>query len=227
MRMISLLDFPSAVRRATYSLVGMWHDIRVITMRQSAWLACRSPPRLRRWSVTLPEEASSGATPQSLAQVASLRSREGLSPAAMGRRAAVSGPRPTSSTSSGATLLTKRAMRTSRCSPSSPSATARRPSVARAVFVAIRTGSASACTRRIANPAARRHGGTPTNAFPQLIGGGVDELTDLVHGLGSRFARAAPGHHEGADGFDAAVAGLGHAKGASGQRGPDRLDGIE
>ena len=41
-------------------------------------------------TVTLPEEASSGDTPQSLAQVASLRSLDGLSPAAMRRSAAVS-----------------------------------------------------------------------------------------------------------------------------------------
>jgi hypothetical protein len=72
-----------------------------------------------------------------------------------------------------------------------------------------------------------RHEGTPHKAFPQLIGGGVDELADLVDGLGSRLAGAAPGHHEGADGFDVAVAGLGHSEGASAQRGPSRFYGVE
>ncbi len=72
-----------------------------------------------------------------------------------------------------------------------------------------------------------RHEGNPHKAFPQLIGSGVDKLTDLVDRLGSRLACAAPRHHEGADGFDIAVAGLGHPEGASGQGGPGRLNGVE
>jgi hypothetical protein len=77
------------------------------------------------------------------------------------------------------------------------------------------------------HPLSQAPGGNPDEAFPQLIGGGVDELTDLVHGLGSRFSCAAPDHHESADSFDVAVASLGHAEGPSGQRGPGRCYGIE
>jgi hypothetical protein len=63
-------------------------------MRQSAALACRSPPRLSRWRVVLSEDACCGLTPHSAAKEASLRSRSGLSPAAMSRAAAVSEPTP-------------------------------------------------------------------------------------------------------------------------------------
>jgi hypothetical protein len=59
-----------------------------------ALLACRSPPRLSRWRVTLPEEASSGETPHRWAQAASERRRSGLSPAATSSAAAVSMPTP-------------------------------------------------------------------------------------------------------------------------------------
>ena len=69
--------------------------------------------------------------------------------------------------------------------------------------------------------------GHPYEAFPQLIGCAVDELADLVDGLGSRLSGTAPRHHEGANRFDVAVAGLGHTEGASRQSGPGRLDGIE
>jgi hypothetical protein len=53
----------------------------VITMPRSAQLACRSPPRLSRQRVTLPEDAGMGAVPHRCAQAASDRSRPGLSPA--------------------------------------------------------------------------------------------------------------------------------------------------
>ena len=64
-------------------------------MRCRAALACRSPPRLRRWRWVLPEDASTGLMPQRAANDASLRSRSGLSPAAMTRAAALKGPIPT------------------------------------------------------------------------------------------------------------------------------------
>jgi hypothetical protein len=69
--------------------------------------------------------------------------------------------------------------------------------------------------------------GNAYEAFPQLIGGGVDELADLIDGLGSRLPGAAARHHEGTDGLDVAVAALGHAEGTSGQGGPGRFYGIE
>ena len=143
------------------------------------------PAAVAACRVTLPEEASSGATPQSLAQVASLRSPEGLSPAAMRRSAAVSGRGPP-----------VRRVRAPPCRPSGLSghrgacpplsATALRPRVPRALLVAMRTGSASECTRRTATPSECATREAP-QSVPQFVGGGVDELTDLVDGLGSRL----------------------------------------
>ncbi len=54
--------------------------MRVMTICHSAELAWRSPPRLRRWRICLPEEASTGLAPHSAAKLASVRSRLGLSP---------------------------------------------------------------------------------------------------------------------------------------------------
>src|SRR3954467_15233215 len=78
--------------------------MRVMTMCQSAELAWRSPPRLRRWRSFLPLLASSGETPQRWAKVASLRSRWGLSPAATSRAVATSVPTPLTATSPGGGL---------------------------------------------------------------------------------------------------------------------------
>src|SRR3974390_2716698 len=40
--------------------VGGWALIRVSTIRQRAWLAWRSPPGLRRWRGTFPDDAGVG-----------------------------------------------------------------------------------------------------------------------------------------------------------------------
>ena len=58
--MMSFLDLPSLVRRSTLWRVRRSDTIRTITMRHRAWLAERSPPRLRRLWVTSPEDASMG-----------------------------------------------------------------------------------------------------------------------------------------------------------------------
>ena len=47
--MISLSGRPSLVRRSTWARVAGWDLIRVITIRHSAWLASRLPPRLSRY----------------------------------------------------------------------------------------------------------------------------------------------------------------------------------
>jgi hypothetical protein len=63
--MISHLLFPSAVRRATYSRVRLSLPLRTTTqIRCRARLAFRLPSRLSRCLTTLPEEASTGETPQ-------------------------------------------------------------------------------------------------------------------------------------------------------------------
>src|SRR5918993_5523362 len=77
--MISRLLLPSCVRLATYSLVRGSRRIRDKQIMYSARLASRLPPRLRRCLTTLPEEASTGATPHRLAKEASLFNLWGLS----------------------------------------------------------------------------------------------------------------------------------------------------
>src|SRR4051794_1461563 len=57
--------------------------------------------RVSRCRLVSPEEAGTGATPQSLAQAGSERTRSMLSPATMSSSAAVSGPTPTAATSCG------------------------------------------------------------------------------------------------------------------------------
>src|SRR3712207_2990305 len=52
-----------------------------MAMMCSALLAARSPPRLRRWRVVLPDEAGTGLTPHSAAKPASDLNCSGLSPA--------------------------------------------------------------------------------------------------------------------------------------------------
>jgi hypothetical protein len=79
---------------AAYSRVRGSQARRTITTRHRALLACRSPPRSSRWRTVLPEEAESGATPHRRAKLASLRSRCGLSPAATSSAPATSVPTP-------------------------------------------------------------------------------------------------------------------------------------
>ena len=92
--MTSALLIPSAVRRPMYALVRRaWRSLTT-TMRYRAALALRSPPRLSRWRLVLPEEAGIGLTPHSEAKAASEWRRSGLLPAVIRRVAAVSGPMP-------------------------------------------------------------------------------------------------------------------------------------
>src|SRR4051812_39831066 len=92
--MISRLLLPSCVRLATYSCVRRSRRIRARQIMYSARLASRLPPRLRRCRTTLPEEASTGETPQRLAKEASLLNLWGLSPATISSVAAWSVPMP-------------------------------------------------------------------------------------------------------------------------------------
>lgn len=105
--MISGLVLPCAVRRLTYSRVGWWNRMRTIAMRYNALFASRSPPRLRRCRLVLPDDAGTGQTPASFANAASERSRCGLSPAAVSSWAATVGPTPKSPTNAGAALAVR------------------------------------------------------------------------------------------------------------------------
>jgi hypothetical protein len=75
-------------------------------MRCSAALAWRSPPRLSRCRLVLPDDAGTGLTPQSAAKAASEWSRWGLSPAVISSAAALLGPTPNRSRSAGAVVVT-------------------------------------------------------------------------------------------------------------------------
>src|SRR5262245_25954546 len=86
--MISFLVLPLAVRRVAWALVRGSQARRVMAIVHSAELACRSPPRLSRWRIWLPEEASTGLAPHSAAKLASLRIRPELSPVLTSRVAA-------------------------------------------------------------------------------------------------------------------------------------------
>ncbi len=79
--MISGLVRPSSVRRSTSTRVRASVPMRVNTIRHSAWFACRFLARPSRCRRCLPDDASTGATPQRCAHAASLRIRSGLSPA--------------------------------------------------------------------------------------------------------------------------------------------------
>jgi hypothetical protein len=61
--------------------LGAWLTMRVRTMVHSAEFAWRSPPRLSRWRLVLPEEAWTGVEPQRAAKDFSWPSQPGLSPA--------------------------------------------------------------------------------------------------------------------------------------------------
>src|ERR1019366_8847684 len=80
-----------------------------MTTRQSAQLACRSPPRLSRWRpVVFPDDAGSGATSQRFANAPSDRSRSGLSPPATSTAPGTSVPAPLSGPMVGAAVVTSR-----------------------------------------------------------------------------------------------------------------------
>src|SRR3712207_850972 len=95
--------------------------IRNTQIECSARLTSRLPPRLSRCLTTLPEEASTGETPQKLAKDASLLNLSGLSPAVTSSVAAWSVPTPGKATRPGATLVTSRVSWTSSSAISSES----------------------------------------------------------------------------------------------------------
>lgn len=80
---------PVAVRLATKARVRGSEIVRTWAMIHSALLAARSPPRLSRCLLVLPDEASTGLAPHSAAMAASPWSRSGLAPAVTRSWAAV------------------------------------------------------------------------------------------------------------------------------------------
>ena len=69
----------------------------------------------------------------------------------------------------------------------------------------------------------QRLAGDPSEAFPQLIGGGEAEVADLVEGGDASFASRALSHEQHPHGLDEAVAALGHPPGPAAQRRSARL----
>ena len=225
--MISFLAEPLFAAPLHVDAVRGSELIRVITMCHRAALAWRSPPRLSRSRVTLPEEASMGLTPHRWAQAASERNRSGLSPAATSKAAALSLPTPYSDNSPGAVSARKRARSLSSSLRSASRARARRPRVRRAVLVAKMTGSPSG-----SGPHGRRLlGDQPTRnslqGLADFLWGGETEMADLVHGLDLGGPRRAFRHHQRPDRFHVAVPGLGRAQLTLGLRGAGRFDGVD
>ena len=108
--MISRSVLASARLRAAYGWVRSSLRSRTVAMRHRASLAWRSPPRQCRCRTTRPEEASIGLAPRRAATDVSLRSRSGLSPAAISSAAATWGPTPGAGGSAGAAWPHRRAI---------------------------------------------------------------------------------------------------------------------
>ena len=138
--------------------------MRVNTIRHR-WLAWRSPPRLSRWRVVLPEEAGMGAAAHRCAQAASERSRSGWSPAAMSSSAAVLGPTPNRASSPGACAWVDRLG----TGPGRPVARTRSPS--RPAGRGPGTPARCGCSRRHRRPAAARRPHTGRRAAPHTVAG--------------------------------------------------------
>src|SRR5215204_1967836 len=120
-------------------------------------LASRFPPRLRRCLTTLPEDASTGETPQRLAKEASLLNLSGLSQARTRRVAAWCVPTPGKETSRGAAWITKRSSWTSSSVISSERVSWRRATKRSANLVAAPTSFGS--------PPGRKRAATATSSF--------------------------------------------------------------
>ena len=89
--------------------VSGWQRARVTATRWMAVLIWRLPPRSRRWRLVLPELTGIGAMPAARASLASLEKRcaPAISPISL---PAVSGPKPGSASSCGATWATRSAI---------------------------------------------------------------------------------------------------------------------
>jgi len=85
--------WPSPCLRARYSRAGGFQRPWLTAMRCRAALSCRLPWRFKRWRWRAPEEASRGATPACMANLAALGKRA-ASPTSPSSLAAVSGPQP-------------------------------------------------------------------------------------------------------------------------------------
>ena len=82
--------------------------IRHTTIMCRAELACRFPPRLRRWRWVFPLEAGIGQAPHIIAKLASQRRRSGFSPAATISSPALATPTPSRRSRLGGELLDER-----------------------------------------------------------------------------------------------------------------------
>ena len=188
-----------------------------MTTTQRALLAWRSPPRLSRQRVTLPDDAWMGATPHRCAHAASERNRWGC------RR-----PRP----------ATWRRCRPRRRAPRASWARWRRRGGEQRVdggelVVEGQHPTSEDAHRRLGRGHHRVAAGPrpqpgrdtaevvaadAAQSVSQLVGRGEAEVADLVERLDPRRAGGALGDHQGADGLDVAVAGLARALRSARQR---------
>ena len=197
-------------------------------MRHSAALACRSPPRLSRYRFWVwPLLTGTGELPHRLANARSLLSRCGLSPAAISRVEAVSGPTPLQATSSGAVAVVIRASRITTRSSWSCRSWMRWASSRSARRVISRRLSSSR-----ADPE-RRAGRDQLPAWQvaqvgaQLFRCGQHQGAQLVDRLGAGLVRAALHDFQGAQRLDRAVVGLRCRGGLAGEHRPGRGDRVD
>ena len=195
-------------------------------MRQRAWLAWRSPPRLRRWRVVWPLEAGRGLAPQRAAKDASLWRRWGLSPAAMRSAAAVSGPTPWAASRAGLAAAHRARSSPSRAAISALSAwwrLARLRSARLAADERVGGGGRSQAGAGVDEGAAA----VAAEVVFERLGGGDEEAVDLVVCLCAGLDRGAARDGEHADRLDGAVVGFGHGGGVAGEGAARRGCGVD
>ena len=181
-------------------------------MVHRALLAARSPPRLRRCLLVLPEDASMGLAPRRAARAAQpagvgvrgdqeLGCADGADAVTVEQGGCLRGDQ-------GGDLLFQLACFLVQGQPAAPEAD--QGTVQAIAGIKGCAGPHEACLAQRRKPAA------------QLVAGVQQEGLDLVRGLGAGLHGAAPGDHEDSQLAYGPAAVLGHGRGLAGQDGPGR-----
>src|SRR6266487_89922 len=196
---------------------------RLLAIVHSALLAARSPPWFSRCRMVLPEEASTGLAPHMAAHMAakaaSLWSRSGLSPAVSSSWAAVCTQALWRSSSRGAVRLSVLVMTASRLAIWSSRAS-QRPRLPRAS----RSPAAGASWAQARARWSLRSGRSrPCSSSSPSTSSARIWLVAWVRAL----IALRPGHHQGAELSDGAVAGVGDGAGVTSQHGAGCCLGVD
>src|ERR1017187_6738669 len=167
-----------------------------------------------------------GDTPQRWAQAASEWRRSGLSPAAITSAAAVSGPTPKRSRSSGTVATSSASIRSSSSANSSSRELIRFASEeSDALVSAERVGRTG---RPKLDPFGHQSRDTQTlQSASQLVRGRVAQVAHLDQSFDSSLTGRALGHDQDADRFDGTVSGLRTAGGPTAEGSSSGFDGVE